>query len=71
MKQYCSTCWQLSDAVRDAENRRAFVAQQVQDNGACMIERYREAIMIVKLACGALELHRETCGVYIGDRVTA
>ena len=70
MSEFCNECWRLNDEVQDAQNQRAFVEQQVVDNGACMITRYKAVVMAVTAAVGLLEAHRLNCAIYIGERVT-
>ena len=71
-KQFCGECWKLYDAVRDAENRRAFVAQQVRDVGSAhMIRLHHDADMAVTAAVAAFEAHKMNCAVHNGAKVTA
>jgi hypothetical protein len=59
---YCPECWRLYDQLCDAQNRRAFIAQQVRDVGSMhMITLHRDADMIAKLAQAAFDAHKMTC----------
>ena len=69
-ENYCETCWKFYDAVRDAENRRAFVAQQVRDVGSAhMIRMHLLADQTVTAAVAAFEAHKMNCAVHNGATV--